>query len=49
MVSNYREIPAQHVYIKGQNDRRAIRTLTSVVGGRVREDSDIRFARRLCS
>ena len=29
MVSNYRDIPAQHVYIKGQNDRRAIRTLTA--------------------
>ena len=41
--------PALHVYIKGQNERRAIRTLTAVVGGRVREDSDIRFARRLCS
>ncbi len=37
------------VYIKGQDERRAIRTLTSVVGGRVREDSDFRFARRLCS
>ncbi len=36
-------------YIKGQNERRAIRTLTAVVGGRVGEDSDIRFARRLCS
>ena len=33
--------PALHVYIKGQNERRAIRTLTAVVGGRVREDSDI--------
>ena len=41
--------PALHVYIKGQNERRAIRTLTAVVGGRVREDSDIRFARRLCT
>ena len=41
--------PALHVYIKGQNERRAIRTVTAVVGGCVREDSDIRFARRLCS
>ena len=50
MVSNYREIPRSVcIYIKGQNERRAIRTLTAVVGGRVREDSDIRFARRLCS
>ena len=38
--------PDLHVYIKGQNERRAIRTLTAVVGGRVRED--IRFGRRLC-
>ena len=41
--------PALQVYIKGQNERLAIRTLTGVVGGRVREDSDIRFARRLFS
>ena len=41
--------PALYVCIKGQNERRAIRTVTAVVGGHVREDSDIRFARRLCS
>ena len=41
--------PLSCVYIKGQNELCVNRTLTAVVGGRVREDSDIRFGRHLCS
>ena len=37
------------LYIKGQNEFCGIRMLTAIVGGGVREDSDIRFARRLAS
>ena len=37
--------PALHVYIKGQNECCAIRTLTSVVVGGVSEDSGVKFRR----
>ena len=33
------DTPLCCVYIKGQNERRAIKTLTAVVGGRGKEDS----------
>ena len=37
--------PALHVYMKGQNECCAIRTLTAVVGGGVSEDSGVKFRR----